>query len=61
GFGLVARCGDSEELALQLEGILDRGRRETCHQRLLARRGFYSARPHFLSLAQRLGQLGGRA
>lgn len=58
GFGLVARCGDPEELALRLEEILDRGRRESCHQRLLVRRGQYAARPHFLSLAQRLGQLG---
>jgi glycosyltransferase involved in cell wall biosynthesis len=58
GFGLVARCGDPVDLALQLEAILDRGRREACHQRLLARRNAYAARPHFLSLAQRLGQLG---
>ncbi len=58
GFGAVARCGDAADLAAQLERLLDPAFRLGCHQRLLARRNAYAARPHFLSLARRLHQVG---
>jgi hypothetical protein len=58
GFGVVARCGDAADLAAQLGRLLEPACRAACHQRLLARRDAYAARPHFLSLARRLHQVG---
>jgi glycosyltransferase involved in cell wall biosynthesis len=54
GFGLVADCDSAEGLAGKLAEMLDWDKRISFHRQLMEKRQRYAARPHFLSLAERI-------
>ena len=57
-FGLVAPCGNPEELAKKMAEMVDGKKRLCFHRNLVARKDEDAARPYFLSLARRIQEIG---